>query len=283
MQKVLLYTAFALATTALQPLHAQSPPAPAPIELALLPDAPLPFRPPLHAAAAAAIMANPCALKPSPDATASASSTIPGCQPDPYERFVDSSVPASLTVRQKGLLAIHEFRDPANIVTILGTSAATVGFNAHTAYGPGWRGFGNAVKYTASQDAVVEFFGAFLIPSLTHEDPRYRRMPHASVPRRALHAVAASLIGQHDGGTRMPNYGNLLTDPICAEISNLYVPGVHTNGPSTALRIATGYGTVPADNLISEFLPDVARHIHIRIIFVQQVLNQLSNRPDALP
>jgi hypothetical protein len=71
----------------------------------------------------------------------------------------------------------------------------------------------------------------------------------------------------------MPNYAVLLTYPISAEISNLYVPGVHGNGPSTVARIATGLGTDPVNNLITEFLPDIAKHINIRVIFVQRILN----------
>ena len=68
----------------------------------------------------------------------------------------------------------------------------------------------------------------------------------------------------------------LLTNPICAEISNLYVPGVNGNGPSTAARIMTGYATEPVDNLITEFLPDVASHIHVHDIFVQRILNKMA-------
>jgi hypothetical protein len=81
----------------------------------------------------------------------------------------------------------------------------------------------------------------------------------------------------------MPNYATLLTNPICAEISNLYVPGINGNGPSTVERIMTGYATDPIDNLVTEFLPDVARRIHIRIIFVQRVLNQVSSDQYTLP
>lgn len=109
-----------------------------------------------------------------------------------------------------------------------------------------------------------------------HEDPRYRRLPHASVPRRFLHALSRTIIAQSDDGKSMPNYATLLTNPICAEISNLYVPGVNGNGPSTVARIMTGYATDPIDNLITEFLPDVASHIHVHGIFVQRIPNKIA-------
>ena len=81
----------------------------------------------------------------------------------------------------------------------------------------------------------------------------------------------------------MPNYATLLTYPIAAEIGNLYVPGINGNGPSTVERILTGYATDPVDNLITEFLPDVASRIHVRVIFVQRILNQIASDQTPLP
>ena len=40
--------------------------------------------------------------------------------------------------------------------------------------------------------------------------------------------------------------------------------------------------TTSTDQL-TEFLPDVARHIHVRVIFVQRILNQISNSQYSLP
>ena len=63
---------------------------------------------------------------------------------------------------------------------------------------------------------------------------------------------------------------------------NLYVPGIDGNGSSTTARIISGYATDAADNLITEFLPDVARHVHVRVIFGQRILNQVSSDQNAL-
>ena len=121
-----------------------------------------------------------------------------------------------------------------------------------------------------------EFFGTFLIPSLTHQDPHYHREPHARIPHRILHAIVQVGWTQGDNGKGMPNYSNILGNPIGAEISNLYVPGERTNLPSTAARVAIGWALAPTDNFITEFIPDVARRIHIRIVFVQQIINQVA-------
>jgi len=74
----------------------------------------------------------------------------------------------------------------------------------------------------------------------------------------------------------MPNYATIINIPFSAEISNLYVPDIGTNVPDTAKRILVGYGTDPIGPLVAEFLPDVAKRVHIRILFTQQLMNRIA-------
>jgi hypothetical protein len=198
---------------------------------------------------------------------------------DPQARFLDTTMPIPMSPAEKGMLAIHDVLDPFTALTILGSSAITIGSDSHTAYGPGMKGFGKLVGVSYLQTATGEFFATFAIPSIVHQDPHYHRMPNAPFPRRLLHSVSRTVIAQHDDGSPMPNYAILLMYPIAAQISNLYVPGLQTDARSTGLRILTGYALDPVNNLIIEFLPDVARHIHIRVIFVQQIINQVAVGP----
>jgi hypothetical protein len=195
----------------------------------------------------------------------------------PYQRFLGTDVIIPLTWQQKGLTALHDLTDPANFGTILGISAITIGTDSHSAYGPGFKGFGKTVGVSLAQDATGQFFGAFVVPVIAHQDPRYFRMPHATIPRRVIYSISRTFISRHDDGTPMPNYAALLNYPIGAEIANLYVPGINGNGASTVDRILTGIATDPANNLLNEFLPDVASRVHIRIIFVQQILNNITS------
>ena len=210
------------------------------------------------------------------DPTVKAPLCTPAPDRNPYQRFLNYRDPLPLTPRQKGLLAVHDLIDPSNLFTITANAGFTVGIDPHTAYGPGLKGFGRNVGYSLVQDATGEFVSTFVLDSLFHEDPHYHRSPKATVPHRFLHAISHTVISQHDDGTPMPNYSTLLTYPISAEIANLYVPGVHGNGESTVTRIVSGLASDPVDNLITEFLPDFARRVHIRVVFVQQILNNLS-------
>lgn len=199
------------------------------------------------------------------------------------EIVVDSKAATRLSTADKGKLAIRDVIDPLNLVFVAGYSGIAIAANSHSAYGPGFQGFGRLFGYSLLQGAQGEFFGTYLIPSLAHQDPRYHRMRDASVPRRVLHALAHTVVTSHDDGSAMPNYGTLLTYPISAELSNLYVPGIETDGVSTFKRVAIGLATDPAGSLIAEFLPDLARRVHIRIVFVQEILNQvITGSPNTL-
>jgi hypothetical protein len=101
-------------------------------------------------------------------------------------------------------------------------------------------------------------------------------MPHKPIRKRIFYAITRSYISRSDTGKPMPNYGVFAAYPFVAEIGNLYIPGIQSDGPSTAERILTGYALDPVNNLVNEFLPDVAKHVHVRIIFVQQILNNIA-------
>ena len=201
----------------------------------------------------------------------------------PYQLFLSTKVVIPLTWQQKGYLALHDVTDPGNLATIVGISAISTAADPHSAYGPGLKGWGKNAGVSLLQDATAEFFGTFAVPSIMHQDPRYYRMPDRPFKKRLVYSISRTFVSRHDDGSPMPNYGTLLEYPINAEISNLYVPGIESDGASTAKRILIGYAIDPTNNLLAEFLPDVAKHVRIRVIFIQQFLNNIAANPNGLP
>ena len=181
-----------------------------------------------------------------------------------------------MTPKEKGWLAVRNVADPFNAITILGDAAIAVGYNAHSAYGPGMTGFGRYVGVSYTQDMTGELFGTFLIPTIVHQDPHYHRMPDASIPRRVGHAIVQVVWTQGDNGKGMVNYANLAGFAIDDELGNFYVPGRKTNLTSTGARYSIGLATAPIENFITEFVPDVARRFHIRVVIFQRIINQVA-------
>ena len=142
-------------------------------------------------------------------------------------------------------------------------------------------GFGSDVGVSLTQDITGEFFGIFLIPTLVHQDPHYHRMPNASVPRRVAMRSRRLLWTQGDNGKGMVNYGDLGGFAIDDAIGNLYVLGQQTRLSASASRYGIALATAPVDNFITEFLPDLARHIHVHVVLIQRIVNQVAKTGGA--
>ncbi len=212
-----------------------------------------------------------------PDSSSPAETTM-SCQPDipMFARFLDSAAPLPLTSRQKFILAAKNVSDPSNLATIAGVSAISVASDSHNSDGPGFRGFGKNAAVSLTEDMTGEFFSTFLIPSLAHQDPHYHRMPNLSWRRRVLHVIDEVVISQSDQGVPMFNYATVFGTICTNSLGNVYVPGRKHSFGASAARISTSLATDPIGNAITEFVPDLARHINFQVVIVQRVINRVA-------
>jgi len=197
--------------------------------------------------------------------------------PNYFARFLVSG-PHPLSPKQKAILALRNTTDPYNFATIAFISALSTASDPDSPYGPGVPGFGRNFGVAYCETAVGEFFGTFLVPALAHQDPHYHRMPNASYPRRVWHAISQVAWTQSDYGTGMPNYANFVATAVGDGLGDLYVPGRDTSVGAGTTRYFTALATDPIDNFITEFLPDVARRVNIRIVLLQQIVNQVTKQ-----
>ncbi len=193
-----------------------------------------------------------------------------------YARFLNGPDVKPLTPSQKAYLAARNLLDPFNQITIGGLAGISVAANSHAGYGPGFHGWGRYGGVSFSQDMTGECYDTCLIPSLVHQDPHYHRLPKAGIKRRIAHAALQVLWTQSDNGQGMVNWGNIAGFAIDDAIGDLYVPGQRTNFSSSASRYFIGLATAPIDNYVIEFLPDVARHIHVQVVIIQRIINRVA-------
>lgn len=180
------------------------------------------------------------------------------------------------TPRELARLAARSVADPFNLLTIAGTSAYTVGTDSHSPYGPGVEGWAKLSGVLLTQDMTGEFFGTFLIPSIDHEYPHYIRMPNASLPRRIAHCVYQPFWTVSDTGKGMVNYSNVVGTIADEAVDVSYVPYQQVGWGPSAERIATAWATAPIGNFITEFVPDVARHINVNVVLIQRIIDRVA-------
>lgn len=181
-----------------------------------------------------------------------------------------------MTPRQKAILAGKDVIDPFNLLTIGGISAVAVATDSHSAYGPGVDGWAKLSGVTLTQDMTNEFFGTFLIPAITHQDPHYHRLPNASYKRRILHCIYQVVWTQGDNGKGMFNYANVVGGIFEEAISDAYVPYRDTGWAAASARYGTALATDPIGNFITEFVPDLARRINFHAVLVQRIINRVA-------
>jgi len=219
--------------------------------------------------------------------TSSAGSTQAQSKPCPeparffnwYTRFVTGPKVVRFSPEQKLRLALDNLINPWNLATIFGEAGIEVSANSHTAYGPGFPGWGRLSGVNFTQDMTDQFFGTFLVPTITRTDPHYHRRPDLSIPRRALHCVDQTFWQRADNGSDTLNYSQIVAPVFDIAISNLYVPGQQTHFSADAERYGVDLATAPIDNLITEFVPSIAGHIHVHVVFVQRIINHVATNP----
>lgn len=192
------------------------------------------------------------------------------------ERFTTGTQAQHLTVKDKARMAERDLTDPYDAASVAADSSISLATSPTSRYGTGATAYGKSVGVGLAQDSSSEVTNTFLIPSLTHQDPQYHREPGASKMHRVEHCFVEVAWTESDSGKGMPNYSNLVGSPGDQELADFYVPGVRRSAVATAERYGTSMGFAPVDNLVTEFAPDIASHVHLKSAFWQDVVDKVA-------
>ena len=193
-----------------------------------------------------------------------------------FDDYLKNNAIHIYTPRELAGIAWRGVIDPFNLMTIGATSAYSVATDSHSPYGPGMTGFAKLSGVALTQDMTGAFFGTFLIPSIDHQDPHYHRMPNAPLLRRIAYCMYQPFWTYSDTGRWMVNYSTIVGSVADEAVDITYVPYQQLGWGPSAERIATGWATDPIGNFVTEFVPDVARHINLNIVFVQRIINRVA-------
>ncbi len=195
---------------------------------------------------------------------------------DRFRMYLQAQTYHIYTSRQLGILAAKDVADPFNLLSVLGSAAIIVGSDSHSIYGPGMPGLARATGVSLAENMTDEFFGTFLIPSFDHQEPGFRRMPNRSLLRRLVHCGTQVFWTHSQTGAPMMNYSNVVGTIAEEGVAVTYVPFRHQGWLHSAERVGLDYATDPIGNLINEFVPQVASHINVRIVFFQNIINRVA-------
>jgi hypothetical protein len=134
----------------------------------------------------------------------------------------------------------------SNTIPVFGTGAA--GFRRYY-----WREFTDQVSGT--------FFTEAILPTLTHEDPRYYTLGKNGFFKRASYAFSRSFITRNDRGTDEFNISEIGGNASEAALSNLYYPASERGFGKSAKNFATQMIITAGANVLKEFWPDIRKNV----------------------
>jgi len=169
----------------------------------------------------------------------------------------------SLDAREKFQLFVEDNFEPISFVAAGFDAGIAQAGDDDPTFGQGAAGYGKRYGVALTDNISDGFFRTFLFPALLHEDPRYYRQLHGSVPRRLAHAMRHVFVARRDSGQLMFNFSEWLGTASARSLSNLYHPGNHRGFQPTARGVAFSIGTDMGVDILREFWPEIARRLRL--------------------
>ena len=165
-----------------------------------------------------------------------------------------------LTARGKFTLAFRDSIDPFTFVAAGFYGGIAQWENDYPTFGQGASGFGKRYGAAYADQVIGNFFTEAILPSLTHEDPRYFRKGGGGGWARMGYALTRTLITRTDRGRHTFNVSEIAGNSIAAGLSNLYYPADQRNVSETVEKFGIQVLGDTAFNVLIEFWPDM-RHM----------------------
>ena len=169
-----------------------------------------------------------------------------------------------LSVKDKFVLATQDSFDYSAFIVagmVAGYSMATV---QYPEFHQGAAGYGRYYWHSFADQTVGNYFTEAIVPTLTHEDPRYYTLGHGGFVRRTGYALSRLVVTKTDSGGKSFNYSEIVGNGAGAALSNAYYPQVERTAGNTMSKWATQVGIDGIANILKEFWPDIRRDIFHR-------------------
>ena len=171
-----------------------------------------------------------------------------------------------LTSKQKLQLAVDETIAPSRFLGSAFTAGIGQARDSLHGYGQGWEGYGKRYGSSVASNASTHVFGTFLLPSITHEDPRYFVKIFGSPKNRILYAMSRVLITRTDDGRPTFNWSNVMGGLMAESLAVSYLPDSERTAGKTFSRFGVRMGFSALDNVVKEYWPTIFKSLRINKI-----------------
>jgi hypothetical protein len=172
---------------------------------------------------------------------------------------VDAKLPP-LTPKQKFGLAVSDSFDYSSFIYVGMLAGVDFAENETPEFHQGAAGYARYYWHDFADNTIGNFFTEAIVPSITHEDPRYYTLGRGGLFKRTYYAVSRLVITRRDGDPNREtfNLSEIIGNGAGAGISNLYYPSQERTWTKTGQKWLLEIGLDGASNILKEFWPDVA-------------------------
>jgi hypothetical protein len=186
-----------------------------------------------------------------------------------------------LSSGDKMMFWLHEETSPVGWVPIVWSAGYGQLVNTDPKYGTDSVAFGERVGAGILRVGSFRFFSDSLLPTLTHEDPRYYRKAYGGVVSRGLYGIQALFVCRRDNGSTGINYSDILGHLAGAGLTATYYPAPSVNTRVVMETWGVSLAGQAGGNLFLEFWPDVRDAIFHRHRRAPVAVQQLSSTGPA--
>ena len=161
--------------------------------------------------------------------------------------------PAPLTAKLKFHLGMKFVTDPVT-TTGFALNAAIYQMAGYPSYGQGSKGYGKRLGATFAGGYTNILIGDAVLPSLLHQDTRYRYQGTGTTKSRLLHAISTPFVIPGDDGRRQINYSGIGGSLASGAIANAYYPDKDRGARLVVGGALIGVGGRMANAVLQEFV-----------------------------
>ena len=172
----------------------------------------------------------------------------------------DTKLPPE-TVKEKFVSATEDSFDYSAIFIPAVLAGYDMGRRETPEFHQGAAGYARYFWHSAVDQTSENYLVEFVVPALTHEDPRYYTLGHGGFVKRSAYALSRAVITRSDSGAEVFNFSEVLGSGAASGISNLYYPSASRSLGSTGSQWGLDVAIDAASFWVKEFWPDINRRL----------------------
>ena len=169
---------------------------------------------------------------------------------------VDDHVPP-LTADEKFKLALKNSFDYSTFLSVAAGAGISMWNDSYPEFGDGADEYGKIYWRAFANQAITNQTTVFLLPAVTHEDPRYFTLGRGSFMDRTKYALTRIVVTRKDSGGSTFNTSEVLGRGSAAALSVWYYPSNYWTFSEVGTRWGEAVAIDAGWNCFKEFWPDI--------------------------